>query len=138
MMNAKYDITIKIDTKTDTREPDGTSKFGSTISTLGSNGKLQKAAITLYEKTVQLVYDQVNQSNGTLAPGYKEFGTKLLNADDFLGSVGVHEGTHATDSKSNSALSPQSPSSEREKLPRTNQDNYLQTVELGKALSLLY
>jgi hypothetical protein len=71
-------------------------------------------------------------------PLYKEFSTKLLSTDDFLGSVGVHEGTHASDPKSNGAINRQIPSSEREKQPRENQDNYLESITIGKALSLTF
>lgn len=50
------------------------------------------------------------QGNTRMTPGNKNIAPDiqagLLTADDIIGSVGVHEGTHATDPASNIDTSP--------------------------------
>lgn len=137
MASAEHEISLTIDTKTNTYK-NGEATFGNTRSTLGEDGKLQKVEITLYAKTVEIMRDYANRGDGIMAPGNKAYSTKLLTADDFLGSIGVHEGTHSIDPKSNAVLNPTATELQRERQPRKNQDNYLDIMTISKIIPFIF
>ncbi|MBN9386218.1 MAG: hypothetical protein J0H74_36000 [Chitinophagaceae bacterium] len=143
MASAKHDVTMKID-KATIKGENGNFTLGHTESTVGSNGKLLRTDITLYEKTIEaaMSYSTANGAispeDAKIAPENKDYEIAQVTSDDILGSVGVHEGTHATDVGSNAAASPRATYEERESKPRANQDTYLDDVILQKFLPLIF
>ena len=134
MVNAKYDITMKIDTKTDDFK-DGGATLGKTSTTLSTNGKIIKADITIFEKSIQSYMNYGTKNGGQIDLGVGTYGTKLLTMDDVIGSVATHEGTHAIDPASNSALNKNSTYEDREAKPRENQSQYLNLRIIANAIS---
>jgi len=143
MASAKHDVTIKVDKET-VNNDNGNFKLGNTRSTVGADGKLTRTDITLYEKTIETAMSYVtgngaiSPEDAKIAPGNKEYELAQVTSDDILGSVGVHEGTHATDPGSNASVSPRATYDERESKPRANQDTYLDDIILQKFLPLIF
>ncbi len=111
MFNAKYDISISIQQKSEGSPP----KHGIT-KTRSENGVIQSADIILYEETMSQTVDMYKNISGRedilerIAPQIKftEKQKKYLELtptlEDMYTTVGTHEGTHASDPTANSTF----------------------------------
>ena len=135
MKNAKYGISMEIDTKTIRKGADGSYIRGETTGTGTSTtlpdgskkNELTHQKIVIYEAAIK-EQTAVGDENGKTEFGGKFYDNKGLGLEDRIGSVGVHEGYHATDPKSNPLLSPKSSTEELEKKPYQEQQNFLDDV----------
>ena len=111
MFNAKYDISISIQQKSEGSPP----KHGIT-KTRSENGVIQSADIILYEETMSQTVDMYKNISGRedilkrIVPQIKftEKQKKYLELtptlEDMYTTVGTHEGTHASDPTANSTF----------------------------------
>lgn len=135
MADSKTKISMTIDREHVEYSSDGSIKAGTTAPTISQktvNGQpvgdkyISKAAITIYEQGVLKI---ANEHDGKIMIAGKLVDVKNTPLGDILSSVGVHEGTHATDKGSSSSLSPNSTKAETERKPYENQLKHLQQLE---------
>jgi hypothetical protein len=138
MNDVKTKISLVVDKESVLYTADGKMEAGSTVPTTSQtmvNGKpvgektLAKAKITLYEAAIEKM---IEKGDGKISINGQTIDTKNMSVTDILASFGVHEGTHATDKKSSSALNPNSSSADIEKKPYENQLNFINELEKKK------
>jgi hypothetical protein len=144
MASGEHDVTIKIDQHM-IFQKDGVFKLGETKSEVDDKtGKLTRTDITIYERTIQAAIDYVsgggiaNPEKVSMELGNASYPLALVSKDDIVGSVGVHEGTHATDRMSNSILTPLATYNRHERDPRANQETYVNELIFQKIIPKLF
>ena len=125
MENAKYDIAIKIDHQKVITDKNGKITLGETANYKGTDGKLVKASITIYEKAITTSYKNAVASSSYEGLGNGSYNPNSLTTDQVMGGATIHEATHATDPSSNPVMSPSSTNAQLEATPRANETNYL-------------
>lgn len=127
MNSAKHGIRITLDTENIVKDANGNIKFGTTTSSasilmdLNTKKEISRdfghSNIIIYEKALKLDEgrDILRLGNG------QEVNIQGLNLEDLLSGAVVHEGVHATDKKSSSAISPNLTFDEKEKKPYADQ-----------------
>ncbi len=144
MATAAHSVSIKIDEHTIYTDGKGNFKLGETKTTIGEDGKLIRTDIVINERTIQAAIDYVsgngiaNPENVFMELGNQKYELALVSKDDMLGSVGVHEGTHATDRMSNSNLTPLATYDRHERDPRANQEAYVNERIFSELSALIY
>lgn len=138
-MNAsKTQITLAVDKENIVYETDGNIRGGltePTISQMTINGKpvgektISKAKVTIYEAGIEKMAEK---GNGKVVINGQTVDTKDVSITDIMASFGVHEGTHVTDRKSSSSLSPKASKADIEKKPYDNQLKFINELKKKK------
>jgi hypothetical protein len=137
MIDSKTHISMQIDKEHVIMNKDGTMRAGVTqpiISQQTINGTpvgdkyISSAKITVYEAAVNRMADE---HDGKQSFNGVTFDIKSgpITMEDVIASVGVHEGTHATDRGSSASLNPKATMEQTEKKPYANQILFLQQIQ---------
>ncbi|WP_343617886.1 RHS repeat-associated core domain-containing protein, partial [Flavobacterium sp.] len=133
MESSALKVEMKIDTENVITENDGAVRIGYSDPQTDNNGALTGFTMTIYEKGIENI--STPRTPGTVRTMTKG-DTKVYLAnytmDEKIGATGTHEGTHITDSGSNTAQSPNASTAEKESKPNTNEGTFYKQTDENK------